>query len=63
VSRIIGPLFEGSPLLFMPLLALILFAAVFFAVVARLIWQGKAHYDTQARTPLADDERVVGRLP
>lgn len=57
MSRIIGPLFEGSPLLVMPLLALALFATVFTAVVVRLLLQGKAHYDAQAHAPLAD-ERV-----
>ena len=61
MSRIIGPLFEGSPLLIMPLLALALFAAVFLAVVVRLLLQGKSHYDAQAQAPLAD-EQVGGRL-
>jgi len=62
VSRIIGSLFQGSPLLFLPLLALAIFATVFIGVVVRLLLQGKSHYDAQARTPLAD-ERLVGRLP
>lgn len=61
MSRIIGPLFEGSPLLIMPLLALALFAAVFLAVVTRLLLQGRAHYDAHSRAPLAD-ERIDGGL-
>lgn len=55
MSRIIGPLFEGSPLLVLPLVALALFVLVFMAVVARLILQGKSHYDAQAAAPLADE--------
>ena len=60
MSRIIGPLFAGSPLMLLPLVALCLFGAVFVAVVVRLIVQGKQHYDPHARTPL-QAERISGR--
>lgn len=62
MSRIVGPLFEGSPLLLLPLLALALFGAVFVAVVVRLLIQGRSHYDEHSRVPL-EDENVIGGAP
>jgi len=62
VSRMIGPMFEGSPLLLLPLLALALFGAAFVAVVVRVLVQGRAHYEAHARSPLAD-ERIDGGSP
>ena len=59
MSRIVGSLFEGSPLLLLPLVALALFGGVFIAVVARLLVQGREHYEEHARVALAD-ERVIG---
>jgi len=60
MSRFVAMLFEGSSLTVLPLVALALFAAVFLAVVIRLLLQGRAHYDSHARVAL-DDERVIGR--
>ena len=56
MSRFVGSLFEGSPLLLLPLVGLALFGAVFIAVVARVLLHGARHYDAQARV-LLDDER------
>lgn len=55
MSRHVQALFEGSPLLALPLLALALFCAVFVAVVVRLVLQGAAHNDAIARSILDDE--------
>lgn len=55
MSRMIGPMFEGSPLLALPLLALALFVLVFVAVVVRLVARGSAPYQAEARRILDDE--------
>lgn len=55
MSRLIGPLFEGHPLMIWPLVALALFGITFVAVVARLVLQGSKHHDALAAAPLADE--------
>ncbi len=61
MSRHVQALFEGSPLLALPLLALALFCAVFVAVVVRLAFQGGADNDAIARSILDDETRPQGR--
>ncbi len=60
MSRLIGPMFDGSPLLLLPLLALALFVLVFSAVVVRLALRGAKAFDPASRMPL-DDERLPPR--
>jgi hypothetical protein len=62
MSRLVGPLFEGSPLLLLPLVALAIFAAVFVAVVARLVLLGSRPFQARAEAPL-EGERILERIP
>jgi cbb3-type cytochrome oxidase subunit 3 len=54
VSRLLGPLFEDSPLLVLPLFGLLLFFLTFVMVVVRLFSRDRAAFDALARQPLDD---------
>lgn len=55
MSRMVGPMFEGSPLMALPLIALALFLAVFVAVILRVVARGAAPYQAHARRMLDDE--------
>jgi cbb3-type cytochrome oxidase subunit 3 len=48
--------FAKSPALFLPILALVIFIAIFGAVAVRTWRRGNAAFAEQARLPLDDDE-------
>jgi hypothetical protein len=49
-------MFEGSPLLALPLVALAMFLLVFVAVTLRLVARGAAPYEAHARRMLEDED-------
>lgn len=55
MSRLLGPLFENSPLMLLPLLALVLFGMAFLTTVARVYGRSARSYEPVARRPLDDD--------
>ncbi len=48
-------LYAGSELMGWPLLALVLFIAVFAAAAVRVVRRGRSAFDEVARLPLEDD--------
>jgi len=56
VREILGRWFTGSPLLVGPILALVLFAAIFAVVAVRTWRKGASAYAAQARLPLEGDD-------
>jgi hypothetical protein len=59
VSLMFGELFHKSPLIFYPLLALIVFIAVFAAAALRAWCQRPELRDELARLPLRDEQEDV----
>lgn len=57
MGRLIGPMFENSPLLLLPLAALAIFLGVFLFAFARTYLRGKSEYEAVAALPLADDDQ------
>jgi hypothetical protein len=45
-------LFESSPLLLLPLVAMAMFMTAFVTIIVRVIANGRAAYDEAARLPL-----------
>jgi len=56
MARIIGPMFEGSPLMLLPLVSLFLFLGAFVVVFVRAYLKRAKDYDDVASLPLADDD-------
>lgn len=57
LSTLVTELLTGSPLLALPVLAMLVFLGVFLAVGVRAVRLGRADVDRMARLPLeADDE-------
>jgi hypothetical protein len=56
MGRLIGPMFENSPLLVLPLLALAIFLGVFVVTLARTYRRGAGEYEGVAALPLAKDD-------
>lgn len=56
MGRLIGPMFENSPLLVLPLVALAIFLGAFVVTLARTYRKGAAEYEGVAALPLTDDE-------
>lgn len=59
MSRLMGELFSGSPLLVLPLVALALFVSAFVAIVVRAYRRTADQYQGEAGLPLGDDEIAV----
>jgi len=58
MSRFASELFENSPALVFPLLALVLFFSVFIYVLVRVIRMKRADADRYARIPLEEEVEV-----
>lgn len=54
MSKFILPMFEHSPLLTLPIIALIIFMVTFVIVTVRALKQPRTEVDTMARAPLDD---------
>jgi hypothetical protein len=52
--------FRQSPLLAMPVLALVIFMLVFALITLRAFWVSKARWDEVARLPLESDAEADG---
>ena len=61
LSQLLGPLFEGNPLIVLPIVALAIFLGVFFAVTVRVLARKATTFDDVASLPL--DEGEVIRAP
>ena len=58
MSKLLYPMFERSPLLALPIIAMLIFMVVFVLVAIRAIMQSGAEVDSMARLPLDDSEPV-----
>lgn len=56
MSHMIRDWVYGSPILWLPVLALLLFIGFFAAMALRLKLRGAARYEPLARLPLEDDD-------
>ncbi len=56
MARLLGPMFEGSPLMVLPLVTLILFFITFLFVAIRAYAKRARDYDDVAALPLEDDK-------
>jgi len=56
LSLLASEYFENSPLLVLPIVALVIFMAVFTSVTVRALRQDRREIERLARLPLADDE-------
>ena len=54
MSRLIGPMFAGSPLLLLPLISLVIFFLTFAAVLLRTYRRKATDYADIERLPLDD---------
>ena len=59
MSRLLGPWFEGSPLMILPRMGLVLFFATFVTVTLSLFLRDKASFDALALVPFALDKQVI----
>ena len=57
MSKILAPMFEGSPLMVLPLVSLFLFLTAFIVVTVRAYARRARDYDDLASLPLSDDEK------
>ncbi len=55
MSKLLYPMFERSPLLALPIIALLIFMVVFVLVAIRALRQSRTEVDSMARLPLDDD--------
>ena len=58
MSRFAAEFFQDSPVLFYPLISLVLFFVVFLVVIVRVVKMKKAEADEYARIPLAEELEV-----
>lgn len=56
MGRLMKELFDESPLLTWPILALALFGAAFIVISVRVAWRSKALVEREAALPLDDGE-------
>jgi hypothetical protein len=54
MSKLLLPLFEHSPLLILPIIAMLIFMATFLLVTLRAMKQSKSEHEAMARIPLDD---------
>ena len=57
MRAMVALLLEGSPLLVLPAVSLVIFMAVFAAVVTRVVFTRKEAYERAARLPLESEDR------
>ena len=54
MAKLLSPLFEHSPLLALPIIAMLIFMATFILVTVRAMRQAKDEHEAMARIPLDD---------
>lgn len=55
MAKLLGPMFENSPLLLLPIVALLIFLTVFLIIVARTFRKSTAVFEKDASLPLNDE--------
>ncbi|MBK6514430.1 MAG: hypothetical protein IPG04_09995 [Polyangiaceae bacterium] len=58
MSRMMGELFQSSPLLIWPVISLSIFLLTFLAVIVATLRKKPGELDAAAALPLADDEKA-----
>lgn len=56
MAKLLGPMFEGSPLMVLPIVSLFLFFITFAVVAVRAYAKKASEYEGAASLPFSDDE-------